>query len=186
MKKHIFYTLVALIVLTLTALTGNTYAMMNDGGNFGTPGSFSGMMPTMPMPTSQMMFSSGPTVGPFIGSGPHDTMPVGVGTIASGGDMLTIHAQIGQFQMPMDMYFSLYAPSVDPFNVFMLNREGSLNPVSMGMTPWMTGVTSVDQVPYNLSTSNLPKGTYYLGLMATPTGGNMENYYLWMTNFVVQ
>ncbi len=160
MKKHIVYTLFIFMVFTLMAFTGSTYAMMNGGGNLGTQGPFPGMMPTMPMPNSQMIFSSGPTTDPVIGSGPQDTMPMGVGSVAGGGDMLTIHAEIGQFQMPMDMYFALYAPSVDPFNIYLLNQEGVLHPASMGMSPWMTGVTSLDQMPFgdNIPTSMLPQG----------------------------
>ena len=188
MKRSIVYTLTILTVLALMAFAGNTYAMMNSGGNLGTTGSISGMMSMMPMPTSQMMFSSGPTTDPVLGSGPQDSVPMGVGTIAVGGNMLTVHAEVGQFQMPMDMYFALYAPSVDPFNIYLLSQGGGLEPASMGMMPWMTGVTSIDQMPFgaNIPTSMLPKGTYYLGLMATPAGSNMATYYLWMTNFVIQ
>jgi len=194
MKRRLVYTLGVLTVLALMAFTGNTYAMMNSGGGTGTTGGTggtglsSGMMTTMPMPNSQMMFSSGPTTDPVIGSGPQDTMPMGVGSVAVGGDMLTIHAEVGQFPMPMDMYFELYAPSIDPFNIYLLNQDGGLQPVSMGTSPWITGVMSIDEMPFgaNIPTSMFPKGTYYLGLMATPAGTNMETYYLWITNFVIQ
>ena len=188
MKRRIFYSLPVLTILAFPAFTVNTYAMMNSGGNLGGTGSLSGMMSVMPMPTSHMMFSSGPTTDPVLGSGPQDTMPMGVGSVAIGGDMLTIHAEVGQFEMPMDIYFALYAPSVDPFNIYLLDQQGGLQPASMGMTPWMSGLTSIDEMPFgaNIPTSALPKGTYYLGLMATPAGGNMATYYLWMTNFVVQ
>ncbi len=141
----------------------------------------------MPMPTSPMVFSSAPTTDPVIGSGPQDTMPIGVGSVATGGNMLTIHVEVGQFQMPMDMYFELYAPSLDPFNVYLLDQQGALQPASM-MTPWMTGLTSIDQMPFraDIPTSMLPPGTYSLGLMATPSGGDMSTYYLWVTSFVIQ
>jgi len=140
------------------------------------------------MPASQMMLSFGPTTDPFIGYGPEDTMPMGVGSVAVGGDMLTVHAQVGQFQMPMDIYFALYAPSVDPFNIYLMDQAGGLQPASMGMSPWITGVTSIDEMPFGASipTSMLPKGTYYLGLMATPAGSNMATYYFWITNFLIQ
>ena len=194
MNRRLVYTLSVLIVFALMTFTGNTYAIMKSSGNMGTPGGatgtvpYSGMMSTMPMPTSQMMFSSGPTLDPVIGAGPQNTMPMGVGSVAMGGDMLTIHAEVGQFEMPMDMYFELYMPSIDPFNVYLLNQEGELQPASMGMSPWITGVTSIDEMPFgaDIPTSMLPKGTYYLGLMATPAGSNMETYYFWMTNFVIQ
>jgi hypothetical protein len=142
----------------------------------------------MPMPTSQMMFLYDPTTDPAIGSAPEDSIPMGVGSVAVGGDMLTIHAEVGQFQMPMDIYFALYAPLVDPFNIYLMNQEGDLQPVSMGMSPWITDVTSIDEMPFgaDIPTSMLPEGTYYLGLMAAPAGSNMETYYFWMTNFIIQ
>lgn len=194
MKRRFGYILPFLTAIAVLAFAVNSYAVMNPGGNMGTPGGSTvtspsvGMMPMMAMPTSQMMFTSGPFADPVIGSGPQDTMPMGVGSVAMGGNMLSVHAQVGQFQMPMDMYFAMYAPSVDPFNIYLLNQQGALQPVSMGTMPWMTGVTSVDQLPFgaDIPTSMLPKGTYYLGLMATPSGGNMADYYLWMTNFVIQ
>lgn len=204
MKRRFVYSLPFLMMLAFLAFTVNTYAMMNSGGNTGgsgpmnsggtgsmnTGGSSSsyGMMSVMPMPTSQMMFSSGPTTDPVIGAGPQDTMPMGVGSVAMGGDMLTIHVEAGQFEMPMDMYFELYAPSIDPFNVYLLDQQGGLQPASMGMSPWITGVTSIDEMPFgaDIPTSMIPKGTYYLGLMATPAGSNMATYYLWMSTFVIQ
>lgn len=191
MKKSFFvYRLVFLAAISFLAFTANTYAAMNYGNMTG--GTDSGvltseMMSMMPMPTSQMMFSFGPITDPVIGSGPQDTMPIGAGSVAMGGDMVTIHAEVGQFQLPMDMYFALYAPSVDPFNIYLLNQQGGFRPVSMGMTPWMTGVTTVDQMPFgSIPTSAFPKGSYYMGLMATPAGGNMSTYYFWMTNFTIQ
>jgi hypothetical protein len=86
------------------------------------------------------------------------------------------------------MYFALYAPSVDPFNIYLLDQQGGLQPAWMGMTPWITAVTSIDEMPFgaDIPTSMLQKGTYYLGLMASPAGSNMETYYFWMTNFVIQ
>ena len=142
---------------------------------------------TMQMPMSQEMFEYGPTTVPVMGADIATTMPLGVGPVAMGGNMITVHVAIGQFSDPMDMYLTVYAPAVDPFNIFMLHPDGSLKPVSMGIEPWMSGVTGVDQTPVsNMSTSTLGKGTYTLGLMATPAGGNMSTYYLWTTRFVVQ
>jgi len=204
MKRRFVYSLPFLMMLAFLAFTVNTHAMMNSIGNEGGSGSMTsggtgsmnlggsgssyGMMSVMPMPTSQMMFSSGPNTDPVIGSGPQDTMPIGVGSVAIGGDMLRIHALAGQFEMPMDMYFELYAPSIDPFNVYLLDQQGALQPASMGMSPWITGVTSIDEMPFgaDILTSMLPKGTYYLGLMATPAGSNMATYYLWMSTFAIQ
>ena len=115
------------------------------------------------------------------------TMPIGVGSVAMGGDMVTIHAAIGQFANPMDMFLIVYAPAIDPFNIYLMHPDGSLDPMYWGFEPWMTGVTDIDQTPItNMPTSTLPKGTYTVGLMARPTGGDLSTYYMWTTHFVVK
>jgi hypothetical protein len=115
-------------------------------------------------------------------------MPIGVGSVAMGGNTLSVHVATNEFAGPVDMYFALYAPSVDPFNIYMLHPDGSLQPASSGVEPWMSGVTGVNQDNMfgNIPTSALPKGTYTMGLMVTPAGTNMTTHYLWMTNFTIQ
>ena len=174
--------LVATILMVMLAYMGTADAgMMGTGGSTGTMGTF------MQMPTAQEMFEYGPTTTPVAGTDISTTMPIGVGPVAMGGNTITVHVALGQFSGPMDMYLTVYAPAVDPFKIFLMHPDGTLKPVSMGLQPWMTGVTAVDQTPVpNMSTSGLEKGTYTVGLMATPTGGNMSTYYLWTTHFVVQ
>ena len=184
-----------MVVLAGLTFAGNAQAMMIGGGGYGampgsggTPDGSGGTMGTVvQMPMAQQMFEYGPTTGPVTGTDISATMPIGVGPVAMGGNMITVHAAIGQFSNPMDMYITAYAPAIDPFNIFVMRQDGTFWPVSMGLEPWMTGVTSVDQTPItNMPTSELPKGTYTVGLMATPSGGNMSTYYLWTTHFVVQ
>jgi hypothetical protein len=156
-------------------------AMMSNGDSSGMMGTF------MQMPTDRQMFEYGPITAPVTGSDVSTTMPIGVGPVAMGGNTITGHVTIGQFSNPMDMYLTVYAPAVDPFNIYLMHPDGTLKPVSMGFEPWMTGVTAVDQTPIpNMPTSGLEKGTYTVGLMATPSGGNMSAYYMWTTHFVVQ
>ncbi len=180
-------TILVLMITCLLAFAVNAQAMMGTGGSTGTTTGSTGMMGTyMQMPTGQQMFEYGPTTYPVMGTDISTSMPLGVGSVATGGNMITLQAAIGQFVAPMDMYITAYAPSIDPFNVFVLHPSGSFHDVSTGFEPWMTGVTSVDQTAFNISTSELPKGTYTVGLMATPTGGNMSTFYMWTTHFVVQ
>ena len=101
---------------------------------------------TMPMPTHQQMFSFDPVDSPVTGADVTASMPIGVGSVAMGGDMLTVHAAMGEFAGPMDMYLGVYAPAVDPFNIYLMHEDGSLVPASMGMAPWRSGVTGVDEV----------------------------------------
>jgi len=192
------------VVFVAVLMVDSSQAVMNGGssmGGTGNTGISSGMggsgsnampfgngaaMGTIMMPTAQEMFQYGMTTDPIAGTGVSTTMPIGVGSVAMGGNMLTIHAAIGQFSNPMDMYFALYAPSVSP-NMFLLHQDGTLKPISNGLTPWMSNVTGIDQVPFgNIPTSMLPMGTYTLYLMATPSGTNMSTYYMWTTQFVIQ
>ena len=138
------------------------------------------------MPTAQEMFQYGMVTDPIPGADVSTTMPIGVGSVAMGGNMLSIHAAIGQFSNSMDMYFALYAPSISP-NMYLLHQDGTLKPMSNGLTPWMSNVTSIDQFPFgDMSTSMLPMGTYTLYLMVTPSGTDMSTYYMWTTHFVIQ
>jgi hypothetical protein len=191
------------------AFAGNAQAMMGTGGSTGTTTGGTGMMnggtgtttgtigmttgstgtmgTYMQMPTARQMFEYGPTTSPVMGTDISTAMPMGVGPVAMGGNMITIHAAIGQFSNPMDVYLTLYAPADNPFNIYMMRPDGTIKPASEGIEPWMTGVTSIDQTPVNnLPTAGLPKGTYTVGLMATPSGGNMSTYYMWTTHFVIQ
>ncbi len=174
MKK----TLLAVTTICLLALSVSAQAMMGSTGTMGT---------YMQMPTGHQMFEYSPVTSPVAGADVYTSMPIGVGAVAMGGNTITIQAAIGQFTNPMDMYLTVYAPAVDPFNIYMYHPDGTIRPVSDGIEPWITGVTSVDQTPIsNMPTSSLPKGTYRVGLTAVETGSNMANYYMWTTNFVIQ
>lgn len=183
MKKLVkTFIMVAMVGLLFV---GSAQAMMI-GGSSGS-GMTTGSSATMGMPTTQQMFSYGPTTGPVMGTDISNTMPIGVGTVAMGGNMINIHVATGQFSHPMDMYLTIYSPVFDPFNIYLMHPDGTIKPVSEGVEPWMAGVTAVDETPIaNLPTSELAPGTYTIGLMATPTGGNTPAYYMWTTNFVVQ
>ena len=182
------------IMLAMAGLifAGSAQAMMGSGGTGMTGGTATtgntGIMGTiMQMPMAKEMFDYGPTTGPVMGTELSTTMPIGVGSVAMGGNMITIHTAVGQFSNPMDVYLTLYAPADNPFNIYMMHPDGTIKPASEGIEPWMTGVTSIDQTPVtNVPTAGLPKGTYTVGLMATPSGGNMSTYYMWTTHFVVQ
>jgi hypothetical protein len=181
MKKHTFLKVLSFIAVLVMVFAAHSEAMMLGGGGaiMG-----SGMMQ---MPTSQQMFTYGATSAPLTGTDFTTTMPIGVGSVAMGGNTVSVQVATSEFASPVDMYFALYAPSVDPFNIYMLHPDGSLQPASSGVEPWMSGVTSVNQAMFgNIPTSALPKGTYTMGFMATPAGTNMSTYYFWMTNFTIQ
>ncbi len=192
--NHLSRKLQGLILTTVVVFAFAAYAdAMMTGGGGGTMGPGGGtatgtMGPGMlQMPISQQMFPYGATSAPLTGPDVTTMMPIGVGSVAMGGNSLSVQVATDDFASPVDMYFAFYAPSVDPFNIYMLHPDGSFQPASTGIEPWMSGVTSVNQPLFgNIPTSSLPKGTYTIGLMATPAGTNMSTYYLWMTNFTIQ
>jgi hypothetical protein len=182
MKKHSVLKVLSLVAALAVVFAARSEAMMA-GGEGGPMGS--GMLQ---MPTTQQMFTYGPTSAPVTSSDVTTTMPIGVGAVAMGGDTVAVQVATGEFASPVDMYFALYAPSIDPFNIYLMRQDGSLQPASLGIAPWMSGVTGVTQSLFgSIPTSDLPKGTYTLGLMATPPGAGIASaYYFWMTNFTVQ
>jgi hypothetical protein len=167
------------VMVSLLVFAASAHAMMGSTGTMGTY--------MMQMPTGQQMYEYGAVTSPIAGSDVSTAMPLGVGAVATGGNTITVQAAVGQFSGPMDMYITAYAPGIDPFNIYVMHQDGSFWPVSAGFEPYMTGVTSINQTPItNMATSSLPKGTYTLGLMATPSGSNISSYYFWTTHFAVQ
>ncbi len=183
--KRIYSVLLAMALVTGLTISVSQASMGNGFNGSGGIGG-TGVMGTIMMPTGQAMFRYGMISDPISGTGASTTMPIGVGSVATGGNMLSIHTAMGQFYNPMDIYFALYAPSVSS-ELYLLHQDGSLQPASNGISAWMSSVMSVDQFPFGaISTSSLPKGTYTLYMMATPAGSNMANYYMWSTQFVIQ
>jgi hypothetical protein len=60
--------------------------------------------------------------------------------------------EVDQFQMPMDVFCALRAFGRS-LQHLSYKPEGDLQPVSMGMSPWITGVTSIDEMPFG---TNIP------------------------------
>ena len=76
---------------------------------------------TMAVPEGQQIFPLyNQIASPIISSDPTQAMPVGVGSVAVGGDTVSIQVGLGQFSGPVDIYFGLYSPLIDPDNVFIL------------------------------------------------------------------
>lgn len=168
-------------VTVMLGYASSSQAMMGSGNYAAMMGSY------MMMPSGQMMFSFNPVVDPVIGTDASTTMPIGLGPVAVGGNMLSIHAAIGTFSAPVDMYFAIYAPAIDPMNVYLLHNDGSIEPTHMGMVPWKSGITAVDETLFvDIPASMLPKGSYMFGLMTVPSGSDMSRYYLWTTQVQIQ
>jgi len=144
-------------------------------------------------PKSQMGFSYPAIEMPVLHSDASSARPLGLGPIASGGEVLTLRAGLGEFVSPVDLYLAIRSSS-DSSNMYFLGSDytvesvpfflalkllssGSLPPM---VEPWkLNTMGPVDEIIVdNLSISNIAPGTYYLYLMATPAN-SLQHYYIW-------
>jgi plastocyanin len=142
----------------------------------------------MPPPTMPQGFTNLTIASPVLSIDPAQAQPIGVGDIATGGPNLTINVAMDQFEAPVDVYFLLFIPSIDPVNIYQLTSTGLLQPISVGLAPWKPATT--DSFSENLfgsiPVSGLPSGMYFLGVLVTPAGDqSLTKYYLWVTGFTV-
>jgi hypothetical protein len=145
------------------------------------------IVPTIPIPSSQQYWTYPPIVSPVMDTDPSQAKPIGVGSIAEDGDKLSIRVGLGQFSGPVDVYFALFVPSIDPNNIYMLGSDYSLQPLlSMEIEPWKENTFGpIDEYLFgDIPTLLLPSGIYYLYLLVTPAD-SLDTYYLWSTYFVV-
>ena len=143
--------------------------------------------PTIPLPASPGSFSYVPTASPLISSDPFEARPVGVGSVASGGENVSLRANICSFSGSADIYFGIYMPAIDPAGIYILTSDNGLRRFSeVGFVPWKADENgAVNEAIFgDIPISELPAGRYTLYLMATPVG-NSAAYYLWSTYFDV-
>jgi hypothetical protein len=106
---------------------------------------------------------------------------------------------LDRFAEGVDIY-AAYKTSLDPATVLVMNADRSFSPYSLdniqmalnegssieGISPWMTNVTeSLRLNVFTIPLTEFIPGTYYLYLLAAPTG-SLNSYYLWRTYFVVR
>ena len=139
----------------------------------------------IPLPTTVDIFSYTAVEIPVLSSNPAVAKPIGVGSVASGGDNLGLHVGINSFSDAVDMYFLLYVPVLDPNNIYQLTSSDELKTVSEGLFPWKTNVvSSVDAGIFGIiPKSSLPLGIYTFGLVVVPAGDiSFLEYYFWITS----
>src|SRR5512135_1787920 len=103
---------------------------------------------SVPVPTGQQSFSAyGPIAAPVISAEPLQAMPIGLGSVASGGDTMSIQVGIAPFSGPVDIYFGFLAPSIDPQNIYRLTSNDTLMPLSV------SGPIRIKPVPWIINAS---------------------------------
>lgn len=125
---------------------------------------------TIPVPTGQESLIYNPTADPLVSMDLKTAKPIGVGAVARGGDTLSLRVSLGQFSGPVDIYMALYAPDVDPANIYILRPDSTLQPLSKGLIAWKENTRGpIEESLGNIPTSTIPAEVYYLYLMVTPS-----------------
>jgi hypothetical protein len=141
------------------------------------------------LPGSQQSFIYPPSVAPVLHTMPSQAQPIGVGSVATGGDTLSLEIGLNQFSGPVDIYLAIAAPDLVP-DLYIIKPDLALQPVSMGLEPWRATTSGpVNEKLYgDISISSLPPATYYLYIAVTPAGSLIEpnvSFYFWTTSFVI-
>jgi hypothetical protein len=142
----------------------------------------------MPLPSVRQGFSYPPIVSPVLNTNPAQAMPIGLGTIATGGDTLSIFAALSQVSGPVDLYFLVIIPAVDPVNIYLMKSDNSFQPVSAGLSPWKTGITvlNTERVIADIPKAALPAGPYIFELLVVPAGDqSLTKFFAWATILII-
>ncbi len=84
----------------------------------------------MSVPTSDEVFSYGPTDLPVVSSDPAQAKPIGVGSVAVGGNTVDVRVDIGPFGGPVDVSFVIYAPALDSDDLYFMDEHDTLKRLS--------------------------------------------------------
>jgi YVTN family beta-propeller protein len=146
--------------------------------------------PKIPSPKGANVFTPyTDTVIPFRDSDPSKAKPIGMGTIAGVGAILSLSVGANVFSTPMDVYLGLSMPAIDPSKLYLFTSTG-LKPISAGLSPWKSSVNDISgSVLPDLDALLLPTGTYTFFLRVVPAGtptANLSiNYYQWSASVSV-
>ncbi len=138
---------------------------------------------TMPVPAGQHIFAADPpVVGPIIAATASEAKPIGIGDVAAGGSLFDIALALGRFAGPVDIYFALVAPAIDPANIFIFTPAGLSTVAAAGIVPWMEDKSDgmFLRLVENLPVEALPAGAYDFFLIVTPAGrSDFSAFYAW-------
>lgn len=141
----------------------------------------------IPLPTTQMSFAYLPVAASIAASDPAQAKPIGVGSIASNGNVLTLQAAVAEFTGKVDVYFAVYAPSIDSNIIYILKSDNTFQPLTTGLVPWKAGTTGpFDEKLFGDIPTVFLTGTYYFGLLVAPAGSNLSSYYFWVTSIEIK
>jgi subtilisin family serine protease len=138
-------------------------------------------------------------VSPVSGSTPVTSKPLGLGSVAQGGDSVGVQIGLNRFSSPVDIY-GAYTLSTEPSMIYVLNPDGRTfteHPLSVveeallsgipsaGVLPWRSGTTGpFHEHLFDEQVTSLSPGTYTAYILVSPRN-SLARYYLWTTSFEV-
>ncbi len=141
----------------------------------------------IPLPAGQETFIYPGSVLPVRSSNPAQAQPIGIGTVAAGGDTLDIRIGTMGFSGTADVYFAVYSPLVLGGDILLYTGTAFVALSQAGLAPWMASTTGpVDQDLFGaIPISLLPSGVYTLFFAVAPAGSPLAAFYLWSAAFTV-
>jgi hypothetical protein len=138
-----------------------------------------------PLPRKSIDFLSYPPIAlPHKSTNPYIAKPMGVGSVAAGGNSLNFQIGLYQFDDAGDIYLGVYAPAISP-EIHIIKPDLTLQPISLGLVPWKANISGPISENLFSTISDLPPATYYL-YMAVTNASSLDTYYLWSTYFIIQ
>lgn len=144
----------------------------------------------IPLPTTQQTFTYLPVAASITNADPSLAKPIGLGSVATNGFTVTLQTAAAEFAGKVDVYFALYAPSIDSNNIYILKPDYTFQPLTADadLVPWKTKITGpFDENLFGDIPTVFLTGTYYFGLLVSPEGSGVSgSYYFWITSFEVK
>src|SRR6056297_416926 len=138
----------------------------------------------IPLPTKAQVFPSYKAViQPVTNPDPSLSKPIGIGSVASNGDILNLEIGLSKFARPVDIYLAVQI-STNPDQIFFLKPNNTFQPISKGWVTWRSNINgpTANSLFKGLSISKLPPAVYNFYLLVTPVG-TLDQFYLWSTSF---
>ncbi|HET6516216.1 MAG TPA: hypothetical protein VFG09_13730, partial [Thermodesulfovibrionales bacterium] len=141
-------------------------------------------IPVIPLPSTAQIFAPyAPTASPIMSIVPALAEPVGVGTVAYGGNTLSLQIGTYQYSGPVDVYLAISVPEIDPVNLYILTPGGFRTVAEGGIAPWKSNVLAVNETPIaDVPVSLLPDVTFNVIAAVTPAG-TVGSFHIWQTSF---
>lgn len=141
----------------------------------------------MPIPSGTDTFNVSPAAEPVLNIDPAQANPFGFGSVANGGESISLSIAISEVSSPVDLYVGLQSDVLGP-QICLFTPDNNWQPLSTtDMVPWQGstagGLNTLIQE--DIPVSELLPGTYNFYLFMTPAG-SLDTYRLWVAPLVIQ